>query len=463
MTTLLVAGLLLTACARVHSRRGVYMDFIRVDQRPPLVGEGEAAEALFGPADESERGDGIAESRRTELEALVQRYAPTLVLPNADHATVNARKLWLLPTDVRLFTDTLRMDRIRAAPYQFHDSLNIAFQSFSAESLRALTELALRYEADPNVLSVWYFDFPGENPREWWQAYGTFRTGPDSARWAQPTVYAHPFLDQAGRLVIQYWHFYPFNDFISNHEGDWEHVNVVLTPDRRQIEEVHYYFHARSVKLPQGKYKPEVVDGTHPVVYVGGRMYNILDYPVRIVAGDHNEGSHGTYPYPGEWESAAGLGAPESVQKPDRDSARLIPYHTFRVVLTPEPSRIDYRRRPEVLKEWAWLLFPIRWGFPVAPSIGYEIKLLDVANRAWFGPAYHPGWNRTAPGLLYPAYVVRKIHPVRSFLEDLVQPWYYLYIFRQPRYVHDVRGALNRRELVRLGLAPRDGWEERGL
>ncbi|MHC4067797.1 MAG: hypothetical protein ACYSUI_25285 [Planctomycetota bacterium] len=374
------------------------MDFIRPDARPPLVGSCKAAESLWGPAEESERGDGIAESRRAELEELVRRYAPTVVLPNKDYVEVNGRKFRLLPTDSRLYSDTLRLDMIRAAPYEFFDSVDVQLRGLGADSLVSLVEAAIRYQSDANVLAAWYFDFPGRNPKEWWQTYGRIRTGPDSALWAQPTVYAHPFLDDLGRVVIQYWYFYPFNDFIGNHEGDWEHVNVLLTADRSDIAEVHYFFHTRSISLPQGQYRPEVVDGTHPVAFVGGRMYNLLDYPIRLIAGDRNEGSHGHFPYAGEWEGAAGLGAPESVTKPGEDSTRVLPYHRFRVVLTPEPSRIDYLNKPEVLKEWAWLVLPVRWGFPAVPSLGSEIKLVDIGNTTHTSSAVRAtSMTRVAP------------------------------------------------------------------
>jgi len=92
-----------------------------------------------------------------------------------------------------------------------------------------------------------------------------------------------------------------------------------------------------------------------------------------------------------------------------------------------------------------------------------SFKLTDVGNRAPFGPAYNAGWNRTAPGLAYPGYRLRRIPTARSYAEDLLQPWYYLYIFRSPRYVHDTRGTLSRAELVRLGIAPPAGGRERGL
>ena len=52
-----------------------------------------------------------------------------------------------------------------------------------------------------------------------------------------PKVYAHPFIHEVAsnrdgtlgyEFVMQFWLFYPFNDGGNNHEGDWEHINVVL-------------------------------------------------------------------------------------------------------------------------------------------------------------------------------------------------------------------------------------------
>lgn len=461
--------LLLAACAPMHGGRGGYLNVIPVDQRPPLVGAGALADSLYGPAGESERGDGIAESRRAELEALVRRFAPTLILPDGDQATVNGRTYQLLPSDPQLFAETLQIDLICAAPYHFCDSLDILFRNLSTDSLAKLVEAAGRYESDPQVFAVWYFDFHGGNPREWWRTYGRLRTGPDSLLWAQPTVYAHPFLDFLGRAVIQYWYFYAFNDFVGNHEGDWEHVNVVLTRGRDSVAEVHYFFHARSMKLPQGAYRPRIVDQTHPVVYAGGRAYRLFDYSIQLFTGDLNAGSHGNYPYSGRWEGAIALSQTEIVSPLGEDSSRVVPHDQFRVVLTPEPSRIDFRRKPEILKEWAWLMLPVRWGFPSAPSVGAELKITDVGNRAPFGPAFNAGWNRTVHGFLYSPYAVRRIGVVRTTINDLLQPWNFLYLYRYPRYfrtaryVHDTQSALNRRELSRRGLAPRGSWAERGL
>jgi hypothetical protein len=463
LSPFLAAMLLALGCASTRDPRSAYLQLIRPDQKPSLVGARAATDSLYGDPRESQRGDGIAESRRDSLQELVQRFAPTLVLPKGDHIQAGGRRFQLLPCDPMLLADTLRIDQIDAAPYLLRKSQNVPLRSVSPDSLMRLTEEALGYLSDPDHLEIWYFDVPGETPREWWKEYARLRTGPDSSLWAKPTVWAHPFMDGAGRVILQYWFCYPFNDYTSNHEGDWEHLNVVLNDRHDSILGIDYYFHGRSVRLPQGDYLPEIEDGTHPVIYVGGRAYMVFDYPNRLFSGDKNSGSHGNYPYPGEWEAAAALGHTESVSGLDDDTTRVVGHDEFRVVLVPEPSRVEYQSHPELLRDWAPLLLPVRWGFPSGPSMASSFKLTDVGNRAPFGPAYNAGWNRTAPGLAYPGYRLRKIPTARSYAEDLLQPWYYLYIFRHPRFVNETRGALDRKELERLGFAPRSGWNERGV
>lgn len=460
--TVLVAPVPATAQGGLEARGG-YLHVIRPDRRPPLVGTRDEADQLFGPMAESVRGDGIAESHRDSLEALVRRFAPTLVLPRGDHVRRQGRKFQLVPIHPLLMADTLRVDRIGAAPYALRSAADVPFRQAPRESLARLVTGGAAYLSHPDDLETSYFDFPGEGPREWWTAYAGLRAGPDSLAWSQPVVFAHPFLDGGGGLFVQYWYFYPFNDFVGNHEGDWEHVSVGVSADRARVTSVHYYFHGRSVVLPEGRYTPELVDGTHPIVYVGGRGYVVFDYPTRLFAHERNSGSHGCFPFAGEWEGAAGLGTTESVSGAGADSLRVVAHDRFRVVLTPEPGRIDYLRRPEVLEEWAWFLLPARWGFPSAPSPGSSLRMADAGNQAPFGPAYNAGWNRTAPGLSYPRYPVRRLPAVRSMLEDLVQPWYYLYAFRTPRFVPDGRDGRSRQELERLGLAPRSGGAERGF
>src|SRR4029077_13828382 len=70
-------------------------------------------------------------------------------------------------------------------------------------------------------------DFPGNALQpdcdylHWQQHLGAERT---------PTTYAHVATDPAhpGKLALQYWVFYVFNDWNNLHEGDWEMIQLVF-------------------------------------------------------------------------------------------------------------------------------------------------------------------------------------------------------------------------------------------
>ena len=122
-------------------------------------------------------------------------------------------------------------------------------------------------------LYEYHLDFPGS----------ALDPGCDYELWArrlergsQPTVYAHVASDPAfpGKVALQYWFFYAFNDFNNTHEGDWEMIQLVF--DAADAEgalraaapaEVGYSSHEGAERADWGDDKLEVVDGTHPVVY----------------------------------------------------------------------------------------------------------------------------------------------------------------------------------------------------
>jgi multisubunit Na+/H+ antiporter MnhC subunit len=131
-----------------------------------------------------------------------------------------------------------------------------------APSAQDLT--AARYEYN--------LDFPG-NPLD---------PGCDYERWAQrvtqgtlPTVYAHVATDPGapGKLALQYWLFYVFNDWNNTHEGDWEMIqlNFDANTARQALMvspiSVGYSQHEGAERAAWGDDKLEVVDGTHPVVH----------------------------------------------------------------------------------------------------------------------------------------------------------------------------------------------------
>ena len=122
-------------------------------------------------------------------------------------------------------------------------------------------------------LYEYHLDFPG-NP---------LQAGCDYERWARritagatPVVYAHVATDPAfpGKVALQYWFFYAFNDFNNTHEGDWEMIQLVFDGDDAEAAlaaprpvEAGYSSHEGAERATWGDEKLEVVDGTHPVVF----------------------------------------------------------------------------------------------------------------------------------------------------------------------------------------------------
>jgi hypothetical protein len=88
----------------------------------------------------------------------------------------------------------------------------------------------------------------------------------------RPTVYAHVAVED-GRLALQYWLFYVYNDFNNKHEGDWELIQLdfhATTPDgalRRGPYDVGYSQHEGAERAEWGADKLELVGRTHPIVY----------------------------------------------------------------------------------------------------------------------------------------------------------------------------------------------------
>jgi hypothetical protein len=121
-------------------------------------------------------------------------------------------------------------------------------------------------------LFEYHLDFPGD----------ALNPGCDYLRWSRrinagqrPTVYAHVVADRAfpGKLALQYWMFYVYNDWNNLHEGDWEMIQLNFDASssaqalRRLPVEVGYSQHKGAERAGWGDDKLELDDGTHPVVY----------------------------------------------------------------------------------------------------------------------------------------------------------------------------------------------------
>jgi hypothetical protein len=134
-----------------------------------------------------------------------------------------------------------------------------------------------------NGLYEYNLDFPGD----------ALSPGCDYERWArritadtEPTVYAHVVSDpeHPGRLALQYWLFYAFNDWNNLHEGDWEMVQLLFDAESAEEAlagaptEIGYSQHEGAERAAWNDDKLELVDGTHPVVHpAAGSHANFFD------------------------------------------------------------------------------------------------------------------------------------------------------------------------------------------
>lgn len=107
---------------------------------------------------------------------------------------------------------------------------------------------------------------PGCDYEEWIRAIATS---------SPPTTYAHVVTEEGvpDRLALQYWLFYPFNDYTNKHEGDWEMIQLLFAADDAEDAlgqnplEVGFSQHEGLEVAQWDDPKLQVHDADHPVVY----------------------------------------------------------------------------------------------------------------------------------------------------------------------------------------------------
>ena len=179
--------------------------------------------------------------------ALAEQFAPTLRLSAAEHYRPIVMQDYVARTTLR--TGSPPVGRI----VQQHPTL------FSL----------------PVGSGASYLDVRGPEPYLHASQYRTIEQALEQAR--RPTVYwriSHQ--PSTGRLAVEYWFLYLYNDFADRHEADWEGVTVVV--DNGAPLGVSFSQH-------QGRTWsawPATLTDNHPVVYVAA-------------------GSHANYPAPGSY------------------------------------------------------------------------------------------------------------------------------------------------------------------
>jgi hypothetical protein len=181
-----------------------------------------------------------------------------------------------------------------------------------------------------------YLDFPG-SPLNAGCSYEKW--GDTVTEGAPTTSYAHIVGEagKPGKLALQYWFYYVFNDFNNKHESDWEMVQLMFDAGSASEAlatapvEVGFSQHSGAEKAPWNGVKLEK-QGAHPVVYPGA-------------------GSHANYYSPAVWlghSAQAGFGC-DDTRGP---SQRLQTAPVLLPVSAPTSAEVPF----------AWLAYDGHWG-----------------------------------------------------------------------------------------------------
>ncbi len=420
LTGFVLFALLLTAqdIAAQEMSKAEYYRFVPLSYtRPIRQAQASADLHLFGDrnapgySDVTPR-DGIDDARGEVLHSLALRFAPYLVL-NTTNLPMDWKKFWDQGASWPLYVDTwntareggelLREEQIdflaldgrpcrtpsRGSPRQDTDDCRLLslIEEFDPEDPES--DHYQRAAVDPllNEFKVIYWNFPGHDEKSWKAEYQDPVTKLLPGRYESfAKTYMHPFIAEVGtnregrqgyELVLQYWFFYPTNDGANNHEGDWEHVNIIVAPrgsvtrpqtaeeiegmldgtglsavgeDMLVIKRVDYYFHERvwtvdyarpNVYAPREAWQreidavtPERVNAERIWAALRERAYEDVEETVvntHIIGfigadskgndmllsgpGGKNRDSHGTYPFQGLYKDVGPAGTSEAIQQ----------------------------------------------------------------------------------------------------------------------------------------------------
>ena len=259
---------------------------------------------------------GPASAQDADEEALAEKYAPVIVLVTQEEPCGPGEPYRPTDVDALLDNDTVAL----RGPWEQDDLVKIG-------------------PTGPDLaegLPGYHLDFPG-NPLKPGCSYEEWAAA--ATEGLPSTVYGRVATEEGrpDRVAMQYWIFYPFNDFNNLHEGDWEMIQLVFeagdAAEAADLEpvQVGYSQHSAMELADWDDPKLELVDGTHPVVYVAA-------------------GSHANF-----YESALFLG--RSSQEGFGCDDTLAPTEAIDTDVPVIPQDATTAR-----DEFPWLAFDGRWG-----------------------------------------------------------------------------------------------------
>jgi hypothetical protein len=217
-----------------------------------------------------------------------KELAPTLVFDAAERFFPVSIDAYLADSD--LCTFTIRHQKISFRQRKLGDRVR-RYDCKRAPPLEKLPDGPPSCPSDDHDLCYWGLDLRDASETGAAEAYERQQARMRTQDRGRYTVYWNYAETEANRSVLQYWFFYPFNDFGNTHEGDWEAIVVethsflgMLLPQRAA-----YSSHdgGRSTKaggrLPNGRLPGSyvyVAAGSHANYLSPGRAV------VRVCAGD---------------------------------------------------------------------------------------------------------------------------------------------------------------------------------
>jgi len=355
------------------------------------------------------------------LAVLATKFQPCHVHTGLDSWAVDVSYGWSLGSDLYVTTYDAGGDPIDPFPRTVAvPAVDLAATDWSGlPAMDPVTGEPLAYFVDVPGDNLG----PGADEMDWnveWEAIqGPFGDDPTTATFP-PTHYVHAYWYDRGAqiLALQYWFYYPYDKFVNNHEGDWEHITIVLglagtgaerfdaSTDNQTPLVYHFSFHSSA-----GAWLPDEVvrvgdrtgaacgacNGDHVVVFSGGHA--CLTFPSGdTYCGDYSGAS---YPRPGTFPVEFGI-----TQEDATGAGRLIHADEFAVVLLDEPGRVDYAANPTL----SWLALPFFAGVPrvavndvLVMATGGDVAPTHPARKSnWLGGLPDPVVDITAGAPLVP-------------------------------------------------------------
>jgi hypothetical protein len=314
-----------------HAVRGVVEALrVRAHRRGPVVAVLIALVALLTPASPATGQDGAA------ARELAERYAPVVVVRDQDGPCDKDGEAYR-PVPVETVLD--------APGVRLRDETGAVVKEApgTADIVDLGPKTSLDFNGDPRR--------PGCTFEQDFDRLGAGR--PDVA-------YAHVATDPSapGRLALQYWLFWYFDDYVNTHEGDWEFIQLVWdVPTAEQ-----------ALATPPAETGYSQHSGGERADWDGGKLERRGDHPVVYAAA----GSHANFYTPDLFlgrSADQGFGC-DDARPPGtalQTQARLLPSGAV------DPQGPD-----------AWLRFQGRWGEFQKPP--YDAPPGPLAKEEWTGP-----------------------------------------------------------------------------